>query len=952
MRRLTLAAVAFVAALATFAAHAQQREVVSYQLDNGLRVALAPDPTVPKVAMYLRYRVGSMNEPAGRSGFAHLFEHLMFSGTKAWPDVFDAHESHGNTINAWTSEDGTVYYVEGVSANLPMILSLEADRMANLGGEVEQGELDLQRAVVKNEMRQNVLDSAGGAGWEAIWTGLFPHDHPYSRSVIGSIADLDAATLTDVRGFFDTYYVPNNAVLALVGDFEVDDARALVESTFGVVPRGPDVATPQAAEPAPTAIRLELQDRLPNPWIMLGYTGPREGAPGNGALAIAAEILGNQEYGFLRQRLVAEKGLTTYGRASWTPGLLGGRFTIDTSAAPGVAAQTLEAELKVAIADFVAAPVEPEDVERARRNLLLRGRLAVEPYGDRAAAIAYAHDIRGDAASALADDPQIAAATPADVAAAIRTLLRPEAASVLVVEPGGRGDYPRVLLESSGEPKPFTAPQRAGADVPVLQAGAERTAEPPARVDATLSNGARVIHYSLPSSPLAYVAAMADGGWDNAEPGKEGIFEMAADMAYRGAGDRDFATFARAAKDIGADISYLADARTTAVTLSASPDAFTTASALLADAVLRPRFDEDEWRRSVESRLETIAWDQTDLTTLGWNAALDAMLPRTATEPGMNWTAEAAASVTLDEAKAVYRRLFQPSSTTFVSVGPIGADEVVAALEVAFEGWQDTEAGFEPKPRRALTFSAGRSVLVVPEPGASQSSIEVIRPAPGMDEPGRAAAIAVVRLLGGDFSSRLNSVIREEKGYSYGVGGALMTAIPKGAALYVGATVDRENTGPALEEFFKGFETLTTVPPTDEELNRTATVYRTAIAGISETGGGLFSTITSNLGVGVSLDDYYERQHSVVDLDIAEVRDWAQRLAPLDPALVVIAGDPEIIVPQLEAIGVEAVVLPAREVELSRSLDDAPSLPLEAAPAGSSGRSPGLCAGGLPCTDP
>ena len=230
--------------------------IVSYSLDNGLEVILAPDRRVPKVVMNVRYSVGSMNEPAGRSGFAHLFEHLMFSGTQAWPDVFDAHAALGNTINAWTMEDGTVYYVEGLSANLPMILSLEADRMANLGGNVDQRELDLQRSVVKNEMRQNVLDQAGSSGWEAFWSGLYEKPHPYSRTVIGSIADLDSATLDDVRGFFGAYYVPNNAVLVVTGDFAIDDAMTLIASTFGVVPRGADVPRPVVGEQRQAASRI------------------------------------------------------------------------------------------------------------------------------------------------------------------------------------------------------------------------------------------------------------------------------------------------------------------------------------------------------------------------------------------------------------------------------------------------------------------------------------------------------------------------------------------------------------------------------------------------------------------------------------------------------------------------------------------------------------------------
>ena len=175
---MTARVLAFAAAFGLFAgvypADAEAQTITSYTLDNGLDVVLAPDDRAPKVVMNVRYSVGSMNEPAGRSGFAHLFEHLMFSGTEAWPNVFGAHSALGNEINAWTMEDGTVYYVDGLSSALPMILSLEADRMANLGRNVDQRELDLQRSVVKNEMRQNVLDQAGGLRLGGLLVGAVP----------------------------------------------------------------------------------------------------------------------------------------------------------------------------------------------------------------------------------------------------------------------------------------------------------------------------------------------------------------------------------------------------------------------------------------------------------------------------------------------------------------------------------------------------------------------------------------------------------------------------------------------------------------------------------------------------------------------------------------------------------------------------------------------------------
>src|SRR5690606_5179828 len=237
------------------------------------------------------------------------------SGTPAWPDIDVAYGAVGVDINAWTWEDRTYYHAEGLSSALPFILSVEADRMAQQGAAIDQEDLDVQRAVVLNEMRENVLDYVNGAGWEAMRTALFPAPHPYSRAVIGSMADLAEATLEDVHAFFETYYAPNNAILAIVGDFDPDDARALIAETFGRVPRGPDIARPHLPDLEPARARIELEDKTPTPTVALGWSVPPFTAPDLGPLRIVAELLGNPEYGVLRRALV-DKGLAT-GAWAW-----------------------------------------------------------------------------------------------------------------------------------------------------------------------------------------------------------------------------------------------------------------------------------------------------------------------------------------------------------------------------------------------------------------------------------------------------------------------------------------------------------------------------------------------------------------------------------------------------------------------------------------------------------
>ncbi|CCV16036.1 pitrilysin family protein [Mesorhizobium sp. STM 4661] len=907
---------------------ARSEPIATYALDNGLQVVLVPDHRAPKVVMNLRYRVGSMNEPAGRSGFAHLFEHLMFSGTPAWPNVFGAHAALGNKINAWTTEDGTVYYVDGLSSSLPMILSLEADRMANLGRSVTQAKLDLQRSVVKNEMRQNVLDKAGASGWEAFWSGLFPKPHPYSRMVIGSVADLDAATLDDVRGFFNTYYLPNNAVLVLVGDLEVVETRALIADTFGRVLRGADVARPAIPEPGQARLRLALEDRVPSPIVVIGFSGPVARSPDNGALSITAELLGNGDYGFLRNRLVLDKGVATYANANWTGGLLGGRFTFEAGAAQGVAPETLEAEMKAAFADFLKTPFDPADLERARNRILLGARLGTEALKDRAGAVSYNADILGDAQSALQDDPRVKNASAADVEATIKRLLKLEDASVLVLKPGPRGGYPDALIGSSGTPQPFTAPERVAIDIPKHPAGKEPSAALPAMETATLTNGIRLVHYTMPEAPMVYVAASAEGGWNSVPQGKEGLLELAASMATRGAGERGSADFAKATNDIGASIGYQADYLTTAMTLGVPAEKLDQGVALLADAVLKPRFDQPDWAILTAQTSDWLAGREADLPGVAGRAAKAALIPQAPGKAGIDWSAKALASITLDEAKAAFKAVFTPKAVTFYSVGPVSAQTVAASLEKAFGAWAGDAVGLAVEPSPPALFTGGQKVLLVPEPGASQSALFVARPAPGTDESERAEATAVANLLGDDFSSRLNSVIREEKGYSYGVSSYLLSPMKTGSGLVVAATVERDNTGPAISEILKGFAGLKTLPVAQEEVDLTVIVYRRSLAGSAETSAGLFGTLVGAVGTGSTLEDQQSRMTARTALTLEAVRKQALSLSSLDPSLIVVAGDPDVVMPQLAAIGLKQVeivrretVKPAGEQTAMRALD-------------------------------
>lgn len=888
--------------------------VVQYRLDNGLEVLLSPDSKVPKVGMALVYRVGGMNEPAGRSGFAHLFEHLMFSGTPKYPKIDDTYSALGIQNNAFTEEDRTIYVVDALASTLPVLLSVEADRMANLGGEVDQRELDLQRDVVKNEMRQRVLDSAGQPGMEALRAALFPAPHPYAEAVIGSIADLDAAKLEDVKAFFDRYYVPNNAVLALAGDFDVDAVKAMIADTFGRVPRGAGVAVPTAAEPKPVALRMEVTDRIPSPMVVLAVAGPAIGSLESTGLMVAGDLLGNYEYGVLRRELV-NTGLAVNASAGWDPGRLGGRFLISAMAAPGVKPDVLEAALRKAVADFVAAPQDQAGIDRARQTLRLGRQLSGEAMLDRARSLATRYDLYGEASPGLGDDPKLLALTAADVETTVRRLLTPEALSVLTMLPGAaRSEYPAVLQASSGTAAPIVAEPRPVVDVPVLAAGEPGRAALPPRETATLSNGIRLVHYETAGSPLVLLAASVSGGAGSDVPGEEGLIELTAMMMSRGAGERNFEAFSKAAKDIGADISDQTGMEQSAIVLGVPPANFAAGVDLLADAVQRPRFEQPEWDALKAEVQQGLAYRKMDPGALAYYAMEELAFPIPAGRAALEPTPEGVAALTIPQAKAMHLKLYTPKTMTIYSVGSVSLATVKAELERTFGGWTNDSPGLTSVPHPSAAFVDGLKVYVTPSAGNSQAIINVSRPAPAFNDPGVLEAIAVARLLGGDFTSRLNQVMREAKGYSYGVGASVWSNIPTGGMLTVSSAVAADQVGTAIADIRAGFEGLTSIPVAQAELDRTVMATASGTAGTVETSSGLFGLVMGAASAGMTAEEMNAKLDEIVALQLPAVQASAQSLASLDRALVVISGDPQSILPQLEAIGItDVTVIPPAE---------------------------------------
>jgi zinc protease len=418
----------------------------SFTLDNGLRVLVHEDHSVPVVAVNLWYHVGSANERPGRTGFAHLFEHLMFEGSAHVPEgQFDELlEGVGAINNGSTDTDRTNYWETLPPNGLELALYLEADRMGWLEAAITEQQLEAQRGVVKNERRQSYENRPYGLAYERLSAALYPADHPYHWPTIGSMADLDAATLQDVVDFFRTYYAPGNASLAIAGDVDFGEVRALVEKYFADIPPGPEVPEVHAPDATlPRTGRLVLEDDVQLPRLYVAWHSPAHFAPGDAALDVAASVLADGRTSRLYRTLVYDRQVAQDVSAYQSSARLGSEFTVVVTARPEVGLAALEAEVRAELGRMAEEGVSVRELERARNARetgFVDALQTVGGFGGKADRLNQYQFYTGEPDWAGQDLARYRTLTPAAVQAAVRRWLAEPHSVVLSVVPRGRAD--------------------------------------------------------------------------------------------------------------------------------------------------------------------------------------------------------------------------------------------------------------------------------------------------------------------------------------------------------------------------------------------------------------------------------------------------------------------------------------------------------------------------------
>ena len=853
-----------------------------FVLDNGLTLIVHEDHKAPIVAVNVWYHVGSKNEPDGRSGFAHLFEHLMFNGSENFnDDYFQALERVGATdLNGTTNEDRTNYFQNVPTSALDVALWMESDRMGHLLGAIDQEKLDEQRGVVQNEKRQGENQPYGQV-WNLITEATYPDDHPYGHTVIGSMEDLNAAELEDVKEWFRTYYGPSNATIVIAGDIDAETAKAKVEKYFGDIPPGPPVKKYEAWVAKRTGEqRAVLEDRVPQARIYKVWNVPEAFSEDGTLLDLAKTILTDGKTSRLYKRLVYEDQTATDVVAYLDAREIGSQLLIWATAQPGADLAEVEAALDEEMARFLEEGPTEEEMERAKtqeRASFVRGTERIGGFGGKSDILAYS-EVYGGSPDAYKEAMRtMMEATASDVQEAAQEWLSD---GVFAVEVHPFPDYQATETDvdrTAGLPETEAPPK---AEFPDLQR-------------ATLDNGMEVVLAERHDAPLVNFTLLVDAGYAaDQQTSKPGTASLAMNMLDEGTEDLTALEISDREAMLGADINAGSQLDVSTVSLSALKENLDASLDLYADVILQPSFPQEELDRLKQQQIAGIQREKVTPVQMALRV-FPKLLYGEDHAYGMPFTGSgteaSVQSLTRDDLTGFHETWFKPNNATMVVVGDITMDELKPLLENRFSSWKK---GNVPEKNIAEVDQPSESaVYLIDRPGSQQSIIFAGHLAPPTSNPNEIAIETMNTILGGSFTSRINMNLREEKGWSYGAFSFLPGARGQRPFL-VYAPVQSDKTSESMDEMAKELEgILRDEPVTEEEVQRAQKNQTLALSGQWETISAVGSSIAQIVQYGLP-DDYYDTYADAVNkLNVENVSATASEIVQPDNLVWIVVGD-------------------------------------------------------------
>ncbi len=861
----------------------------TFKLANGLTVIVHEDHKAPIVAVNVWYHVGSKNEPAGKTGFAHLFEHLMFNGSEHFnDDWFKALEKLGATdMNGTTNQDRTNYFQNVPTSALDQVLWLESDRMGWLVNAIDKAKLDEQRGVVQNEKRQGENQPYGQV-WDIITDSTYAKDHPYGHSVIGSMADLDGASLDDVKTWFKNYYGAANATLVLAGDITVAEAKAKAEKYFGDIPSGPPVVRQKTWVAKRTGSqRAEMQDRVPQTRIYKVWNVPGFGTAEADYLTLLSDVLVSDKTSRLYKRLVFTDQSATAVGASVDDSEIGGQFMVTLTVKPGGDPAAVEKAFDEEFQRLLRDGPTPEEVAKVRTNNLanfVRGTERIGGFGGKSDILAQNQVFLRDAGAYKQKLERIRDAKPADLVGAGRKWLT-DGDFTLTVTP-----FPTYKTAAAG------ADRKAMPEVGALKA--------PAFVKlhrGVLSNGLKVVLAERHDTPQVQFSLQFDAGQAAEAAGKAGVSGLAVGMLTEGTTKRDNLTLSRELAQLGVSVSTRNGLDYSAVTMNTLTATLDPALALYADILGNPAYTPSDLAR--RKRLSIASIQQAKQSP---NAMASRILPVLAYGPdspyGVLATEASVGAITREDLLAYQKAWLKPKDATLIIVGDTTLDQIMPKLEAQLGGW--TGAAAKTKPAVTASPTKG-AVYLIDKPGAQQSMLMVGDVIPSRDPTDEAAIDVMNTLFGGDFVSRLNMNLREDKHWSYGAASFVRPA--RGARLFQAyAPVQTDKTAESFVEARKELMGIIGDKPiTAAELAKAQNSLTLSLPGNWETGAGVGGSIAElvNYNLPDGYFDAYPGDVRAVTLESATAA--AKKVIKPDELIWVVVGDRAVIEPKLKALGLD-----------------------------------------------
>ncbi len=868
-----------------------------YTLDNGLTLIVHEDHKLPIASFNIWYHVGSKNEKPGKTGFAHLFEHIMFTSTEHWSNFDEVMQTvGGGSNNGTTNNDRTNYFETFTSTGLDRVLWVEADRMGYLLSGLDSAKVDIQRGVVQNEKRQGD-NQPYAVGEELTVKATYPVGHPYSWTVIGSMDDLSAATIDDVKEWFRTYYGPNNAIVSIAGDVKADEVFEKVKKYFGDIPASPPIAkyTESIAKMHGTVFQ-QAQDRVPQARLQKVWNIPGWGTTAMAQLNLLGDILTNGKSSRLYKRLVYDEDLASDVYFYTDEKEIGGQFYLIADAKPGVDLKKINSVIDEEMQKIFTLGVTQPEAERAKTNYFvqyLKGLEELGGFGGKSDVLAMNETYAGKPDYYKTYLGFVKSATPADIKKVANEWLT-DGQYVLEILP--YGDFTNTESGLDRKTMPYVAPA-VDAKFPEIKTF-------------TLNNGLKVYLVEKHDLPLVNMITVFNAGFSADHLTQAGMAKLTGSMLTEGTTTKSATQISDMLTSLGTTLNSSANFDNSFVSMSCLKTNFDPSLALYADVLLHPSFPQKDFDRVKKEQLLDIEQEKVAPNIVGRRVLPSLLYPKDHpynTPSTGSGTTASVEKITRNDVAAFHKTWFVPNNGFTIIVGDITEAELKTSLGKQISGWNAKDVPANPLPAAALAPTP--SVYIIDKPGAGQSYIYAAEIAPPGTDQGKDAFDLMNNMLGGTFLSRLNMNLREDKHWSYGAYSGANAA--KGPSIFMArAPVQTDKTKESIQEMLKELTQVnSTKPITQEEFSKEQNSAVLSIPGDWQTNNGimgfLFTSVNFNRGL-----DYPGRYSSIVrSLTLKEIQDAAAKVVKPQHLTWLIVGDRQKIEDGIRSLNIGTVTI-------------------------------------------